>query len=753
MRFIPFAFRLAAWGLLSPWSAHAAPTSVASWTAVPQIWSRPDRFIIAPNHRWLASVSNNGHIIQIVDNASGAILRTLVAGERAADQWGLVPPEAVITDDSSILIVRFGDITQAWNADKGEVLAKPPANIVFGFRPARPEHGAADDVAASGAYKIAVTMDHEGTETIFVTSGSKHIDPVQLRVSDAIKQCGNGGVAHAIFDGEELVFGHIGGNSLPGDDDLPAVAYRLEHGGFRELWRAPCENGSVVSEFSPDGAFLMQAAFLTEPMNVWSLAANRIVARFAASYGAFAVSADGQTMAASTFVDAMEYTMEYTKTFTVLHRDTRLVFPRPAEFTSLALSPNGRWLAASTTESTSVWSLPKGVLRASKPVEAAGITNEGVVLERKRWTNEDEYHGHRIIDGSKDGRWLVADDGIIFDSNAGKIAAELHWLKHVTDAGRALTKDGDGSLRTLDLATGRTLSTLLQAPDGNGYIVSFADGCVQVSPGAEKFVRLVRGFETRAFDAAARKVFTRPGCRGVAAVIAANEKAFAVERARVAAIAKADVDEQARLKLKADEEARQEQAAQKAWVAGAPAREKELLQAASMVSQATITPYTSQASNAPFVGKVAWHLSKGKNDADAVAVVTVPDVSFKAILAIDKAPASEPDGTGVIAIGFDLNREPAEQRSPSVTQIGSLGKDLSPPSHIGLNLGGPSYLPYLPRLIPASGGIELVGLQPSTWLDIPLVLSDGKTATLSVEIGTVGRRVIDEVLDFKKRHP
>ncbi len=752
MRFIPIAFRLAAWGLLSPWSAHAAPTKVAGWTAVPQIWSRPDRFIIAPNHRWLASISNNGHIIQIVDNASGTVLRTLVAAKRAADQWDLAPPEVAITNDSSILVARFdSDITQAWDTGTGEVLAKPPANVVFDPQPSRREDSATDDVAETEAYKIAVATDRAGAQTISVASGIKQIDPVQLHVSDETMRCGGGVVVNATFDGETVVFSHRqgAGSALPNDDVLPAVAYRLEQGKFRELWRAPCEEGFVWSRFSSDGAFVIQAPDITGPMKVWSLAADRVVARFALSDGAFAVSADGGTMIASTFVDERSYK----KTFTVLRHGTRRSFPRPAEFSGLALSPNGRWLAASTTKSTSVWSLPEGVLRASKAFEAGEITNEGVVLERKTWGDEDKYHGRQIIDASKNGRWLVADEGVVFDARAGRIVAETQGLEHVTDAGRALTKDGDGSLRTLDLATGRTLSTLLQAPDGNGYILSFADGCVQVSPGAEKFVRLVRGFETRAFDAAARKVFTRPGCEGVAAVIAANEKAFAVERARVAATAKADVDEQARLKLKADEEARREQAAQKAWVAGAPAREKELLQAASMVSQATITPYTSQASNAPFVGKVAWHLSKGKNDADAVAVVTVPDVSFEAILAIDKAPASEPDGTGVIAIGFDLNREPAEQRSPSVTQIGSLGKNLSPPSHIALSLGGPSYLPHLPRLVPASGGIELVGLQPSTWLDIPLVLSDGKTATLSIEIGTVGRRVIDEVLDFKKRHP
>lgn len=76
-------------------------------------------------------------------------------------------------------------------------------------------------------------------------------------------------------------------------------------------------------------------------------------------------------------------------------------------------------------------------------------------------------------------------------------------------------------------------------------------------------------------------------------------------------------------------------------------------------------------------------------------------------MAIDKAPSSEPDGTGVIAIGFNPNRERPEQRSLSVIKIAWKNTDPSPLSHIALHLEGvSSYRPHWPRLEPATGRVE-----------------------------------------------
>ena len=63
-----------------------------------------------------------------------------------------------------------------------------------------------------------------------------------------------------------------------------------------------------------------------------------------------------------------------------------------------------------------------------------------------------------------------------------------------------------------DAASGQQLWTAT-ANDGEGedfLLMEFPDGRVRLSKGAEPLVKLVRGFEVRPFDDAARKAFVRP---------------------------------------------------------------------------------------------------------------------------------------------------------------------------------------------------------------------------------------------------
>ena len=143
---------------------------------------------------------------------------------------------------------------------------------------------------------------------------------------------------------------------------------------------------------------------------------------------------------------------------------------------------------------------------------------------------------------------------------SGRIVAEHVGIVNLTNDGHAVAKALDGTMRSFDLETGRLLWTLQATVNTLGYVIMFPNGCVKVSSGAEKFVRLVHGFASRPFDDAARSTFAKPTCKGVPAAIAASEASFQAERAHVASLARADVDEQARKRRQAEAEAAQSEA-------------------------------------------------------------------------------------------------------------------------------------------------------------------------------------------------
>ena len=721
----------------------ASAPDYAGFSAVPQIWIFPERFIIAPDRIWLASISNNGNIIQIVDNTSGTILRTLSTGfEKVYGPSDPPPTNISITDDSATVVARLDDgSTRAWDVGTGKMLAMAPAARASKERTLHAEN--------PSAYKIAIIKNNGVDETISISSGSSVSGLIRFSVP-APFSCGSGGAANVTFDGEELVFSLIGGESAV-DADMPAIAFRLVNGTFHELWRSQCEEERFVIGVVPTVEPLLWVAgdIGVDAMKVWNLITNRLVASFPLTDGSVAASSDGETIVTGACLGVRD------RTFSVLHHGKRTSFGCPlADTDHLFVSPNGKWLAATTNKATDVWSLPAGRPTTERKGEGIGVTNAGTVLYHKKLV--DKYHGHTIKDRSDDGRWLVDDDGLVFDTWSGKIVAERPGVQHLSNDGRATTRSTDGTLRSFDLKTDRLLWSVQATKNIRGYVMTYPDGCVQVSGGAERYVRLVHGYSSRPFDDAARLAFSKPACRGMPAAMAESEAALHADRAHVASFARADTDEQTRQRKEADAatmaKARREEAARRAWDAGAPEREVTARRAAAMISDAVVVRDAAQ--TVRFAGKVAWHLSKSADDADAVGVVTVPGLDFDALLAIDEDKAPAPDGTGVVGIMYHPRPSPNSDKRPGVAAIGQSASGSSMlPMHIGLHWNGPGRIPGLPRFDPPDGVLRLASLLPPTWIDIPLVLDDGGRATLSIAIGAAGREVIDEVVAFKKTHP
>jgi len=53
----------------------------------------------------------------------------------------------------------------------------------------------------------------------------------------------------------------------------------------------------------------------------------------------------------------------------------------------------------------------------------------------------------------------------------------------------------------------------LQGTPDLGFVMVFANGRLRVSPGAEKYVKLVKDFEVKPYDDAARRLFEQPVSR------------------------------------------------------------------------------------------------------------------------------------------------------------------------------------------------------------------------------------------------
>ena len=75
-----------------------------------------------------------------------------------------------------------------------------------------------------------------------------------------------------------------------------------------------------------------------------------------------------------------------------------------------------------------------------------------------------------------------------------------------------ITERDAASITAWDAASGQTLWTAT-ANDTNGedfLLIEFPDGRVRLSESAERMVRLVRGFEVRPFNDAAKPAFVHP---------------------------------------------------------------------------------------------------------------------------------------------------------------------------------------------------------------------------------------------------
>jgi hypothetical protein len=172
----------------------------------------------------------------------------------------------------------------------------------------------------------------------------------------------------------------------------------------------------------------------------------------------------------------------------------------------------GAWTEVSKAENSLIVPLTPAFRPICGAIFCDRVINDLGVVERVPAAGVELHRGPQ----SPDGRWIARDDGSfsfdIIDVETGRVRLHGQTFPQISADSRGfITKNGvfPSSFTLRDIATGKRIWSLQGTPD-LGFVMMFSDGRVRVSPGAEKYVKLVRGFEVRPFDEAAKPTFLRP---------------------------------------------------------------------------------------------------------------------------------------------------------------------------------------------------------------------------------------------------
>lgn len=187
----------------------------------------------------------------------------------------------------------------------------------------------------------------------------------------------------------------------------------------------------------------------------------------------------------------------------------------------------GKWIEVTKADDSVIVPLTPtlqpicGAILCDRRIADLGIiervpTND--ITSGHEWIRNCTFDGDRMPQ-SPDGRWIAVHryDGIsngcdIIDVVTGRTFLHGEPAPQFTaDSRHVLIKHGlfSASFALRHIAAGKTIWSLQGSPN-LGFVMTFSDGRVRVSAGAEKYVKLVRGFEMKPFDEAAKRRFLRP---------------------------------------------------------------------------------------------------------------------------------------------------------------------------------------------------------------------------------------------------
>jgi WD40 repeat protein len=531
----PFALAvgLAAFSLGVPLS-RAAAEDLSGFSVVLQLGdsSVPWAIEIAPNDRWFLTAS--GSAIYLSDLKTGAVLRRLVAPAPGR------LTQAVISKDGSAVFARqvLSDDTEevlGWNAETGlpiahaEVLApapddpswnwietKWPATNVAPYDGHAPRKYLVDqgidrlvDVNRverveptnhRNIVQVTVAGEEKDSDESFAAYRFYFIDVIEKRILVDVSgrtlntSCGQPHGAFA-FDGRYLI---VAPTALDASDfNINSVVVDTKAKPPVVKWSRPCQDFQVAGIAMRRGLIVVSAS--PDKATIWDPATAHQVARLDDIHDSsvLAWSRDLTTLATG-FHEIRTEAEGHKFGVSVLRSGRKLLIPTDREILEIRFNPDGSAVFARTQAGWAAWDTSNGT---SLPSDALPPSDEDFEASNPRAVT------------SPDGKFRIIDRHKLMDVATGRTLVTGRDLRF-SDGSRYVWACSD--LRTIivwDAASGQQLWTAT-ANDTNGedfLVLQFPDGRVRWSEGAERLIRLVRGFQARPFDAAAQRTFlSRP---------------------------------------------------------------------------------------------------------------------------------------------------------------------------------------------------------------------------------------------------
>jgi WD40 repeat protein len=491
----------------------------------------PWAIAIAPDDRWFLTATQS--TIYLSDLKTGEVLRRL-----AARTPGRLTRVAISKDGSAVLARHVPDDGAeeilGWSSETGLPIAQAetaapapdapdwkwienewPASNVAPYDRAAPKKYLVDQkidrlvdldqvervepTNDRNVVQVTVAGEDNDTEEAFARYRFYFIDVVRKAIVADVSGktlgtfCGQPHGAFA-FDGRYLVVApteldasSFNINSLVVDTGAKPPVVK---------WSRPCRDFQVAGMGMQRGLIVVNAS--PDKTTIWNPANAHLVARLDDIHDSdvLAWSRDLTTFATG-FHEIRTEAEGHKFGVSVLRSGKKLFVPTDQAILEIRFNPDGSAVFARTQAGWAAWDTSSG---ASLPSHAPPPSVEDFEMPNAPDVT------------SPDGKFRIVDQRQLIDAVSGRVLVTAKFL-YFCDGSRYACADTDLQAITVwDAASGQQLWTAT-ANDTNSkdfLVIAFPDGRVRLSKGAERLVRLVRGFQARPFDDAAKRRFLHP---------------------------------------------------------------------------------------------------------------------------------------------------------------------------------------------------------------------------------------------------